>query len=212
MILLTMDTSSRYCYASISESGKNIKSFLREIPKERDDWVSVFFNELLCGQNASVDALALGSGPGSFTGLRLSFSYFKTWSLLKGLPLYIVSSAYLWRGILEIPDNGILLNQVNKNMYYAFGADCKMIALSADELFFGENKKIKPENIYFNNQEFSKASSGEKIKKLWPAAHIVQVPKETSFAPKESFLVISDFQNAVPEYGHALNIKKKNWR
>ena len=39
-----------------------------------------------------VDCLALGAGPGSFTGLRVSFTAFRTLAWARGLPLYPINS------------------------------------------------------------------------------------------------------------------------
>jgi tRNA threonylcarbamoyladenosine biosynthesis protein TsaB len=55
---------------------------------------------------SDLDALAIGSGPGSFTGLRISFSGFKAFAQSKDIPLILINSldaiCWPWRHLSGI--------------------------------------------------------------------------------------------------------------
>jgi len=73
-----------------------------------------------------VDTFLIGSGPGSFTGLRVSFSLFKAFMVSLGKPVYSVGSffscAYPYRNKHE---NIAVVSDARKNLIYLAGFKSK---------------------------------------------------------------------------------------
>lgn len=121
MRILAVDSSTPFLYTAIyDKNGTELKlseQKIEPISLKRDDWLSravagFDFNRL--------DAIALGCGPGSFTGLRVSFSYMRTRAMLEKLPVYLFSSLHLWYNGFSEDENDLLLTRINRRMYYGF--------------------------------------------------------------------------------------------
>jgi len=80
--LLSIDTSSFSGSVAVSDSGRVLKEVHAERVTTHSEWLLKSIDELLTSLNLTIndiDCFAIGSGPGSFTGLRIGVS------LIKGL-------------------------------------------------------------------------------------------------------------------------------
>lgn len=95
MKVLCCDTSNRTCCAGIFEDGQELSY---EISLEKKTHSETFMPLMMrvfreCGLNPSdMDALAVTTGPGSFTGIRIGLSSVKGMALATGLNVIPVSS------------------------------------------------------------------------------------------------------------------------
>ncbi len=95
MKVLCCDTSNRTCCAGIFEDGQELSY---EISLEKKTHSETFMPLMMrvfreCGLNpADMDALAVTTGPGSFTGIRIGLSSVKGMALATGLDVIPVSS------------------------------------------------------------------------------------------------------------------------
>ena len=80
-LILNIETSSKNCSVSLSSMGKLVSHFELEDDKYRHSELltstiqDILFNEKLNVKD--LDAISIGVGPGSFTGLRIGFSVAK---------------------------------------------------------------------------------------------------------------------------------------
>jgi tRNA threonylcarbamoyladenosine biosynthesis protein TsaB len=91
MTLLCIESSSDPTVLGIEESG----TLLKEILLEDRDQLSFAVAQLLaeCGKRVGdLDAIAIGIGPGSFTGLRVGLAFAKGMTHALSIPIWPVSS------------------------------------------------------------------------------------------------------------------------
>ena len=94
MNLLAIDTSTDIASVAISSKGKIYKAEQGGLQKHAE-YLLPLIESLLLSANLSLeklDAIVFGSGPGSFTGLRIACSVAKGIGFAKDLPLFPVSS------------------------------------------------------------------------------------------------------------------------
>ena len=106
-IILNIETSSKNCSVSISSNGNLISNFdLEEETYRHSELLTYSIQDILNKNQISIkelSAVALGIGPGSFTGLRIGFSVAKGLCYPHGINLIGISSLK------------ILANSVNNN-------------------------------------------------------------------------------------------------
>ncbi len=95
MILLHIETSTTVCSVALSENGQCIFSKSNDEGMNHAALLSVFIAEALETIKPSgkiIDAVAVSSGPGSYTGLRIGVSTAKGLCYGYGIPLIAVST------------------------------------------------------------------------------------------------------------------------
>ncbi len=88
---LSIDTSSAYTYVSLSiDTEIRTESFGGE--NSHNEKIDLLIKELLGNDSGKINAILLGSGPGSFTGLRIGFAYAKGLAYALKIPVFQYSS------------------------------------------------------------------------------------------------------------------------
>ncbi|MBR6721379.1 MAG: tRNA (adenosine(37)-N6)-threonylcarbamoyltransferase complex dimerization subunit type 1 TsaB [Alistipes sp.] len=94
-LILSIETGTDICSVALSQGGELMA--LRESDEGRDHAkkLAVFVDELLREtgvQPSDLDAIAVGKGPGSYTGLRIGVSFAKGMCYALGIPLIAIGS------------------------------------------------------------------------------------------------------------------------
>ena len=127
MRVLAIDTSNDICSVAISEDGKIIDELHNEGEREHSQTLMPMINEILKRNNFSlddIDVLGCGTGPGSFTGIRIGIATVKAFNDAKKIPIVGVDAletqSYL--AIMEKGDEDCkiisMIDARNDNAYY----------------------------------------------------------------------------------------------
>lgn len=95
MLILNIETSTNVCSIALSENGKILFSKSNSEGMSHAALLSVFIAEaldVLKFEEKRIDAVAVSSGPGSYTGLRIGVSTAKGLCYGFGIPLIAVST------------------------------------------------------------------------------------------------------------------------
>ena len=101
--IILIETSTALCSAAVSENGRIVAERRSSEPRSHASLTAPFVKELLdeCGWKASgCDAVCVGMGPGSYTGLRVGVSTAKGLCFGADIPLLAVSTpeVLFWQG------------------------------------------------------------------------------------------------------------------
>ena len=105
MKILIIDTSGKEGYCALIENGTEVWSFTCQA---RD------LVERLSEMNPTYEQIAIGTGPGSFTGTRIGVMAAKTLSYAQDIPLLPFNSLQLRKPNRE----GTLVRDARSNLYY----------------------------------------------------------------------------------------------
>ena len=122
-LILNFETSSKNCSVSLSSEGKLISNFDLEDDKYRhSELLTSTIKDILTQNNISakeLSAVAIGIGPGSFTGLRIGFSVAKGLCYPHKINLIGISSLKILANSIK-NDIGDIIPMINDkgNFYY----------------------------------------------------------------------------------------------
>ena len=121
-LILNFETSSKNCSVSLSSEGKLISNFDLEDDKYRhSELLTSTIKDILTQNNISakeLSAVAVGIGPGSFTGLRIGFSVAKGLCYPHKINLIGISSLKILANSIK-NDTGDIIPMINdKGNYY----------------------------------------------------------------------------------------------
>ena len=122
-LILNFETSSKNCSVSLSSEGKLISNFDLEDDKYRhSELLTSTIKDILTQNNIStkeLSAVAIGIGPGSFTGLRIGFSVAKGLCYPHKINLIGISSLKILANSIK-NDTGNIIPMINDkgNFYY----------------------------------------------------------------------------------------------
>tara|TARA_B100000945_G_scaffold320651_1_gene331406 strand:+ start:1503 stop:2123 length:621 start_codon:yes stop_codon:yes gene_type:complete len=204
MNLIAIESSSSICGVSLFIKGK-IKDTI-EIEKNRvhAKFLPVFLNDIILKNNISVDEIdgvAISSGPGSYTGLRIGMSLAKGFSFSKNIP------------IVPIPTlESMNLEVKQKGHYYILLHSHKDIIFS--QLFQDGEKLNKPESISFKQlknyekwgYDLGKLSQNIKYNEIKPSSANIGKLALLNF----DRLATNQYHEVNPEYITNIKFKKLN--
>lgn len=165
MRVLCCDTSNRTCCAGIYDEGKELSY---ELSLEKRTHSETFMPLVMrvfreCGLNpVDMDALAVTTGPGSFTGIRIGLSAVKGMALATGLNVIPVSSLKA----LALSVENVAAKPTDTIIVPCFDARNDRVFASAIDDATGEN--LVEDNAYFNEDfiELLKAVPGASDKQI----------------------------------------------
>ena len=122
-LILNFETSSKNCSVTLSSEGKLISNFDLEDDKySHSELLTSTIKDILTQNNISakeLSAVAIGIGPGSFTGLRIGFSVAKGLCYPHKINLIGISSLKILANSIK-NDSGDIIPMINDkgNFYY----------------------------------------------------------------------------------------------
>ena len=122
-LILNFETSSKNCSVTLSSKGQLISNFDLEDDKYRhSELLTSTIKDILAQNNVSVkelSAVAIGIGPGSFTGLRIGFSVAKGLCYPHKINLIGISSLKILANSIK-NDSGDIIPMINDkgNFYF----------------------------------------------------------------------------------------------
>jgi tRNA threonylcarbamoyladenosine biosynthesis protein TsaB len=124
VLLLALETSSAQGSVSIHRDGKSICSRVWTRVQSHSEMVTVAISECLeqAGlEPGQIDTLAVGRGPGSFTGIRVAINAIKIFSYVSDLPIFAFDSTEILAN--AVPARGLpVLAMVNAQRSAVFSA------------------------------------------------------------------------------------------
>jgi tRNA threonylcarbamoyladenosine biosynthesis protein TsaB len=92
-LILILESSASWCSVSLADlQGNSIEFLLEKVSNSHAEKLPVFAHQILSKYGEEVRAVAVSSGPGSYTGLRIGSSLAKGICYAKNIPLISVSA------------------------------------------------------------------------------------------------------------------------
>ncbi|MFD1341598.1 tRNA (adenosine(37)-N6)-threonylcarbamoyltransferase complex dimerization subunit type 1 TsaB [Litorisediminicola beolgyonensis] len=101
-ILLSFDTSAAHCAAALLCGGRLLASRFEEMGRGQAERLMPMIEEMMTGEGlgfGELAAIAVGIGPGNFTGIRISVSAARGLGLALGCPVFGISGFEALRGM-----------------------------------------------------------------------------------------------------------------
>lgn len=124
-VILNIETATRNCSVALARDGQTLAS--RDYAGEgysHAEKLHVFIDEVLREASVSssdLDALAVGRGPGSYTGLRIGVSSVKGFCYALGIPLIAVDSLQILARQIEI-ESGLIIPMIDARRMEVYSA------------------------------------------------------------------------------------------
>lgn len=154
-IILNIETSSTNCSVSLSNNNKLIDCLEKDSPNySHSQKLHSFISELMEKNNISfkdLDAVAVGIGPGSYTGLRIGLSAAK--GICYGLDIPLISVSSLENMVSNIQFEGVIISTIDARR---------------DEVYsciFDKDKKVLREELpeIINSKSYINYSKTDKV-------------------------------------------------
>lgn len=196
MKVLCCDTSNRTCCAGIFEDGQELSY---EISLEKKTHSETFMPLMMrvfreCGLNpADMDVLAVTTGPGSFTGIRIGLSSVKGMALATGLNVIPVSSlkalALSVENVVADPSDTIIVpcfDARNDRVFAAAIDDATGNYLIDDDAYFNEDlvERLKKVPGASDKQIIVVGDGAETVRKALFFSHRVEYAPGAVILPK----------------------------
>ena len=144
-LILNIETSSKNCSVSLSSTGKLLSHFELEDNKYRhSELLTSTIQDILSNEKLNVkdlDAISIGVGPGSFTGLRIGFSVAKGLCYPHKIKLIGISTLKILANSLDSKsDNIIALINDRGNYFYLSKYNSELDELISPRIEFIDEK------------------------------------------------------------------------
>lgn len=125
-VILAFDTSAAHCAAALLRGGRIVAAVAEPMAKGQAERLMPLLAEVLAGAGigwADLDAVAVGIGPGNFTGVRIAVAAARGIALAAGIPAIGVST--LEALALDAPRPVTAVADAKRGAFYAqsFGPD-----------------------------------------------------------------------------------------
>ena len=200
---LIIEPAASWFFIAVVSDGACKYHSVELVAKNNDAWLSIAVNKALAQASMNhAEQILLGAGPGSFTALRIAFSYVKARAWLQKSRISTFSSVDFWQSFFD-EDEQVFLLKANRNLYYAHNEAATPAAWV--EKLANEAKKI---TIFENNYPGDNALSAqaERVYEQPPAksaAEIYRIIKGLELEPTEALFELS------PNYVYDLEYRKK---
>ena len=145
-LILNIETSSKNCSVSLSSMGKLLSHFELEDDKYRhSELLTSTIQDILSNEKINIkdlDAISIGVGPGSFTGLRIGFSVAKGLCYPHKIKLIGISTLKILANSLDSKSDNIIALINDKGNYFYLSK------------YNSELDELIPPRIEFIDQEF----------------------------------------------------------
>lgn len=135
-LILCIETSSEFCSVCVAQDGNVLASICSDEKNTHARQLTIFIEKVLLQASVSLqqlDAVAVSSGPGSFTGLRIGVSCAKGICYALGKPLIHISTMQILAAALlkHVPDACYLLPTLKSRTdeFYAALYDSELMAI-----------------------------------------------------------------------------------
>ena len=146
-MILALDCSDKACSVALGESS-NVHERFTDEARQHARQLKPMYRQLLAEtdtRQTDISAIAVGAGPGSFTGLRIGFSFAQGLSFALNVPLYAVSSLQA----MAQSELGSILDSIPGCEYIEVAFDARMgeIYCASFTLSQGQLVRIKPDQL-----------------------------------------------------------------
>ena len=153
MKILALDTSSPACSVALTNGAEIVERHV-ELENQHSQFLLKFINEVICQSGLKLndlDAVAVGSGPGSFTGLRLGMGVAQGLAFGINKPLIPVSSLH---AIAKTSNAKNVMVAVDARMGEVYW-QCFQLAANSELVAIQSAKLDRPENIVLHDPDLN---------------------------------------------------------
>ena len=170
MKILAIESSSSTLYLAIQNDKKifHLKSdSINNTAKNINSMVDKILNKSKTSLN-EIDAIAISSGPGSFTSLRVGMSYAKGLSLTLDIPIVPISTfeILLFSNIDKVDgDTSVVIYSHGRTVYkcdYTINADTYKLISEPNTFKIDELKNLQKNIIFKGSEKFFKEFNNDK--------------------------------------------------
>lgn len=204
-MILSIETSTTVCSAALHDRGKLVAFEITHVPNSTASQLAVMIDKLLKQPSVKLEAVAVSSGPGSYTGLRIGVATAKGICYALSLPLIAVNSLELMAR--QVNADGLMCPMIDARRMevYTMLLDRSYNTVSSieakviDEFSFAD--QLKDNKIFFFGNGSDKCKSvithpnAVFVDNIFPSAEFMGPLAYTAFK-KNSFQDIAEFEPA----------------
>lgn len=204
-MILSIETSTTVCSAALHDRDKLVAFEITHVPNSTASQLAVMIDKLLKQPSVKLEAVAVSSGPGSYTGLRIGVATAKGICYALSLPLIAVNSLELMAR--QVNADGLMCPMIDARRMevYTMLLDRSYNTVSSieakviDEFSFAD--QLKDNKIFFFGNGSDKCKSvithpnAVFVDNIFPSAEFMGPLAYTAFK-KNSFQDIAEFEPA----------------
>ncbi|WP_291908152.1 tRNA (adenosine(37)-N6)-threonylcarbamoyltransferase complex dimerization subunit type 1 TsaB [Chitinophaga sp. CB10] len=158
-LIINIDTATARGSVSLARDGKVIQTLASEEQRDHAATMVLFIEQLLKEQGinpATLDAIAVSAGPGSYTGLRVGVATAKGLCYAWEKPLIAVST-------LQMMAQGMLLQQPEENVLYCPMLDARRMEVFTAVYNHRLEEVLQPQAMILEEHSFKELLAQHKI-------------------------------------------------